>query len=111
MPRGDGTGPAGWGPMTGRGAGYCAGYATPGFVNAGLRRRMGMGMGFRGGRGNRWVTPAFAAYPTFQEMPPSVPTVEQNVQQLKDQAQHLAAVLEQVQNQISALEGKSEKEE
>ncbi|NLG67487.1 MAG: DUF5320 domain-containing protein, partial [Actinobacteria bacterium] len=25
MPRGDGTGPEGMGPMTGRGAGYCAG--------------------------------------------------------------------------------------
>lgn len=33
MPRGDGTGPAGMGPMTGRAAGYCAGYAVPGFMN------------------------------------------------------------------------------
>ena len=33
MPRGDGTGPAGMGPMTGRGAGYCAGYGHPGFAN------------------------------------------------------------------------------
>ena len=30
MPRGDGTGPAGFGPLTGRGAGYCAGYPVPG---------------------------------------------------------------------------------
>ena len=29
MPRGDGTGPAGLGPMTGRSAGYCAGYGVP----------------------------------------------------------------------------------
>jgi hypothetical protein len=28
---GDGTGPAGMGPMTGRAAGYCAGYLVPGF--------------------------------------------------------------------------------
>jgi len=35
MPRGDGTGPTGKGPMTGRGAGYCAGYPTPGYENAG----------------------------------------------------------------------------
>ena len=35
MPRGDGTGPTGKGPMTGRGAGYCAGYSTPGYENAG----------------------------------------------------------------------------
>lgn len=33
MPAGDGTGTAGWGPMTGRAAGYCAGYALPGFMN------------------------------------------------------------------------------
>ena len=33
MPGGDGTGPAGMGPMTGRAAGYCVGYAVPGFMN------------------------------------------------------------------------------
>ena len=31
MPRGDGTGPMGMGPMTGKGAGYCAGYQNTGF--------------------------------------------------------------------------------
>ena len=33
MPRGDGSGPAGMGPMTGRAAGYCAGYGAPGYLN------------------------------------------------------------------------------
>jgi len=33
MPFGDGTGPRGLGPMTGRAAGYCAGYGVPGFMN------------------------------------------------------------------------------
>jgi hypothetical protein len=33
MPRGDGTGPAGIGPMTGRAAGFYAGYSVPGFAN------------------------------------------------------------------------------
>jgi len=33
MPGGDRTGPMGLGPMTGRAAGYCAGYPVPGFVN------------------------------------------------------------------------------
>jgi len=33
MPLGDGTGPAGFGPMTGRAAGYCAGYPVPGYIN------------------------------------------------------------------------------
>jgi len=33
MPFGDGTGPRGMGPMTGRGAGYCTGFGQPGFAN------------------------------------------------------------------------------
>jgi len=33
MPAGDGTGPLGWGPMTGRAAGYCAGFPVPGYIN------------------------------------------------------------------------------
>ena len=33
MPRGDGTGPMGMGPMTGRAAGFCAGYSAPGFMS------------------------------------------------------------------------------
>jgi hypothetical protein len=50
MPRGDGTGPAGMGPMTGRGAGYCAGYPTPGYMNPGFGRGV-WGGGYWGGRG------------------------------------------------------------
>ena len=49
MPRGDGSGPAGMGPMTGRAAGYCAGYAVPGFANPYIRG----GRAF-GGRGRGW---------------------------------------------------------
>ena len=33
MPFGDRTGPMGLGPMTGRGAGFCAGFGTPGFAS------------------------------------------------------------------------------
>ncbi|MBN2135019.1 MAG: DUF5320 domain-containing protein [Acidobacteria bacterium] len=47
MPRGDRTGPAGAGPMTGRAMGLCAGYDTPGFMNL----IPGRGIGMRGGRG------------------------------------------------------------
>jgi len=35
MPLGDGTGPLGLGPMTGRAAGFCAGYPVPGYMNPG----------------------------------------------------------------------------
>ena len=50
MPRGNGTGPAGMGPMTGRGAGYCAGFGVPGYANfagRGFFGCSGRGMGFR----------------------------------------------------------------
>jgi hypothetical protein len=33
MPFGDGTGPAGLGPMTGRAAAFCAGFPVPGYIN------------------------------------------------------------------------------
>ncbi len=70
MPYGDRTGPAGLGPMTGRGAGFCAGYNTPGYANPyggrygagrgyGYGRRNGFGRGFGYGRGWRWNAPAY----------------------------------------------------
>lgn len=46
MPRGDGTGPMGAGPMTGRAAGLCSGYPTPGYMQPGGGR--GWFGGFRG---------------------------------------------------------------
>jgi hypothetical protein len=33
MPAGNGTGPAGLGPMTGRAAGFCSGFPVPGYMN------------------------------------------------------------------------------
>ena len=38
MPFGNGTGPAGLGPMTGRAAGLCAGFPVPGYMNAVMGR-------------------------------------------------------------------------
>ncbi len=48
MPRGNGMGPRGCGPMTGRGAGFCAGYDVPGYANGGGRGFGGRGFGGRG---------------------------------------------------------------
>jgi hypothetical protein len=50
MPFGNGTGPAGLGPMTGRAAGYCAGYSVPGYMNP-----------IPGRAGWQWAAPAVAA--------------------------------------------------
>jgi len=49
MPGGDGTGPQGLGPRTGRAAGYCAQYPVPGYANPNLGRGFYRG----GGRGRR----------------------------------------------------------
>ncbi len=51
MPRGNRTGPWGDGPMSGRGAGYCAGNDRPGFANSGRGYGRGMGFGQEFGRG------------------------------------------------------------
>ncbi|MBN1626509.1 MAG: DUF5320 domain-containing protein, partial [Deltaproteobacteria bacterium] len=51
MPGGDGTGPNGMGSMTGRGAGWCAGFNTPGYANSSPVQGFGRGRGFYGGRG------------------------------------------------------------
>jgi hypothetical protein len=45
MPFGDGTGPAGLGPMTGRAAGFCAGFPVPGYMNPVMGRASFYGSG------------------------------------------------------------------
>ena len=72
MPRGDGTGPAGMGPMTGRAAGYCAGYNVPGFMNPYGGRSAGFAGGLPLGIGGypypaygRGIYPPYAAYGAY----------------------------------------------
>lgn len=123
MPGGDRTGPTGMGPMTGRGAGYCAGTGAPGFVNRAFGGFFGRGRG--GGRGWRnmfyatgmpgWARAgvgaigaavAGAAAPNaatpaagFRSMTP-----QQELDALKQQARQAADVLASVQQRISELE-------
>ena len=51
MPMGDGTGPAGKGPKTGRGLGFCAGYDSPGYTKSGGRGGRGRGRKLKRDRG------------------------------------------------------------
>ena len=54
MPYGDRKGPAGFGPRTGRGLGFCNNYDSPGFTNrfsGGMGLGRGYGNNFRGGGG------------------------------------------------------------
>ena len=45
MPGGNGTGPMGMGPMTGRAAGACAGFGMAGYANSPARGGFGVGNG------------------------------------------------------------------
>lgn len=124
MPGGDRTGPMGMGPRTGRGAGYCGGAAVPGFMNVGYGRCW-FGRGGRGGgRGWRnmffatgltgWQRAAMAGIgdaATAPNVPPTSKTVPTELDQLRQQAEWLAASLGQVQRRIDALEKQAAGEE
>ncbi len=121
MPRGDGTGPRGLGPMTGRAAGYCAGYSVPGYMNpSGGRLGMGFGYGRGLGRGmGRGYGRGFVpAYPYPMTTPPTAygggfyqPPVEpkQEMEMLTEDAKALKGQLEEINKRIAELE-KSKKE-
>jgi len=107
MPRGDGTGPMGMGPMTGRSAGYCAGYGVPGFMNPIPDRGFGRGRGFWGygrgfGRGMAWRWGCM--YPGA--IPPYSTAVSphEEVEILKEQAQYFSKALDEINKRISELE-------
>lgn len=106
MPRGDGTGPMGMGSMTGRGAGYCAGYQVPGSGNPvpgrgrGLRFGRGRGMGFGRGFGRGWYAAPPAGYPAA--VAPQV-TQEQELDMLKTQADNFQNALSEIQKRIEEL--------
>ena len=125
MPGGDRTGPAGMGPMTGRAAGYCAGYSAPGYVNPVGGRgfgAFGRGRG-GGGRGRRnwfyatgltgWQRAAMgqAAYgvPPAYPAPYAAPfgpaaTSGQELDALKGQAEYFEDALEGIRKRIEELQ-------
>ena len=91
MPRGDGTGPNGQGPMTGRGMGFCAGFNVPGFVNSGF----GGGRGFGRGRG-------FASQMT-QQVPTQVVTEKQEKQFLEQDLKALKEEMQEIEKRLKEL--------
>ncbi|MFH0921324.1 MAG: DUF5320 domain-containing protein [Fibrobacterota bacterium] len=109
MPRGDGTGPMGLGSMSGRGAGYCAGYDVPGFMNRipgmsnGMRRGFGRGFGMgmawrRGWAGNMPQSPlSFYA---------NTPNAVDEIEIMKGQAKYLSDTLQAISQRITELESK-----
>ena len=125
MPGGDGTGPAGLGPMTGRAAGYCAGYPVPGYMNPiGGRGHWGWGRGGVWGRRRPFYGTALAgwpraaygwpsygapgAYPTPYAAP-FVPTLtrQQQLDALKGQAEYFEDALDGIRKRIEELEAQA----
>ncbi len=117
MPGGDRTGPGGMGPMTGRGAGFCAGNSAPGFANQGFGRFFpgggrGRGGGGGGGRGRGWspwfnqagfpAGPSAGAY--TQPVQPNI-TGPQEMEWLKNQAADMEAELVGIKKRIDELAG------
>ena len=132
MPGGDGTGPGGMGPMTGRAAGYCAGYAVPGFMNpiAGRgfwgggrggggwgRRNMFYATGMTGGQRAAYGYPAFggvapAPYAAPYGTPYGAPfaptmTAQQELDGLKGQAEYFEDALDGIKKRIEELQNKA----
>ena len=110
MPGGDRTGPQGLGPMTGRAAGFCAGYSMPGYANPGGGRGMGMGwrrgMGRGGGRGWRhwFYATGIPGWARFLGSTAPLPSPEQELDGLKQQAEFLQESLSHVSERIEQLE-------
>ncbi|MCD4831661.1 MAG: DUF5320 domain-containing protein [Anaerohalosphaeraceae bacterium] len=117
MPGGNGTGPTGMGPMTGRGAGFCAGFGVPGYANPvggrgygmgfGRGRGIGRGRGFGAGFGFGNVA-GVGAYPANAPFVPTV-TAVQELEGLKQQAELLQNNLGQISERIEQLEKENKK--
>ena len=120
MPGGDRTGPGGMGPMTGRGAGYCAGYPAPRYMNSvGGRSGFGYGRGFGRGRGRgfgrgqgfRWAVSPYA-YGVSYGNPYVGPAIsaQDEARALKEQAQAMQDEIGAINQRIKELESNATSE-
>jgi hypothetical protein len=119
MPAGDGTGPMGMGPMTGRAAGFCGGYDAPGWANPVPGRGYGLGWGRGGawgGRGAGWRhrnwyyatgVPRWARFgnaPAWGNEPfAAVPSRQEETEFLRQQAEWLKQQLDAIGRRIEEL--------
>lgn len=121
MPGGDRTGPRGMGGMTGRAAGYCAGFGVPGYANPMPGRGFGMGFGRGGGvcgqgggRGWRnmfyatgqpgWMRFGGYAAPYGYPVPYQAPNPEMEKQFLKGQVDALQAQMDAIRKRLADIE-------
>lgn len=117
MPWGDHTGPVGVGALTGRRAGFCAGYPVPGFLNRLHSRftRFGFGWGQgawgRGwapggwGRGYwRWGWRRAGAYAPWAHLPSTANLDEPSWPEPVDEAKALKAAKAALTQELQAVE-------
>ena len=104
MPRGDRTGPNGMGPMTGRGAGYCAGNSIPGYMNnVGGQGFFGFGRGLGLGAGRGWRN-IFRATGLTGRQRAGVAAPQQDLTALKQQAENLQNSLDEINRRMDELQ-------
>jgi len=112
-------GPMGMGPMSGRAAGYCAGFDMPGYANPWPGRGRGRGFGRGGGggvrgfggwrRGLAWGGPPDWTPWNATGVPVPDPATER--QFLKSQADALRAQLQAIESRLAESDEKKEKPE
>ena len=105
MPGGDGTGPVGMGPRTGRGAGFCAGYPTPGYMSpVGGRGFWGRGRGGGWGRRNWFYATGLPFWARMAQGFFGAPSAEQERETLRLQSQRLQESLDAINRRLEDLE-------
>ena len=120
------------GPMTGRAAGYCAGYPVPGYMNP-MPGRGFWGWGGGRGRGRGWRNWFYATglpgwqraamgWPAFGQAAPMAPagwpaaatptpmSKEQELESLKQQAEYFEDALDEIKKRLQELEAPEAKE-
>ena len=124
MPGGDGTGPLGLGSMTGRAAGFCAGFGVPGLATPRFGRGFrGWGRGRGGGRGRGLPVPGLTegspvglGWPSvappwpaasYSPAPVAAMTRQQEIDALKGQAEYLEDILDGLRRRIEELQPKA----
>ncbi len=112
MPRGNGNGPMGMGPMTGRGMGFCTGHAAPGYQNGyGPGYGCGYGYGLRPHRGNRHMYNAAGRPRWARQGEPAATGFDTAYDEkafLKNQSVFLKEQLERINRRLSDLENDTE---
>ncbi len=107
MPGGDGTGPQGNGPMTGRGAGYCAGYSMS-FPRGPGRFRMrddgNRGRSGPGGYRNRFYSTGMPGWMRYGNGSfDQAVTKESELQTLRNQSEYLKNALDDIDRRMKEL--------